>query len=109
MSLRVFIQGREHDRENDFYIVTDKIAKVLVVPEVKRALRNLEVGTSDRLGQLIEKRLLHFRELGGVHNLEDILYLVQEHDLLCAIDFGPITQESKHNLRMLAYTRIALS
>lgn len=31
---RVFEQGGKHDGENDFDIVADQVAKVLVVPEV---------------------------------------------------------------------------
>jgi len=43
MPLRIFVQRREHDREDDVDIVTDKVAEVLVVPEIKSSLGNLEV------------------------------------------------------------------
>ena len=41
MALRVFVQRSEHDRQNNFNIVADEVAKVLVVPEVERAFGDL--------------------------------------------------------------------
>lgn len=37
----VFEQGRKHYGQNDFYIIADQVAEVLIVPEVKRALGDL--------------------------------------------------------------------
>ena len=59
--------------------------------------------TSDRLGQLVEKGFLNFGELSGVHNLEDIFDLVEVHDLLGAVNLGPVAKQAKHHLRKLAY------
>jgi len=41
MALGIFVEGREHDGEDGLNVVTDKVAKVLVVPEVESALSNL--------------------------------------------------------------------
>jgi hypothetical protein len=51
MSLRVFIQGSEHDGQDDLDVVTDKVAEVLIVPEVKGTLGNLEVRTGNGLNK----------------------------------------------------------
>jgi len=102
VSLGVLIQWSEHDRQDDLDIVTDKVAEILVVPEVEGALGNLEVRTGDRLGQLVEKRLLHLCEFGRIHDLENILYFIQEHDLFGAVHFWPITQKTEHHLYQLA-------
>ena len=60
---------------------------------------HLEVGTCYRLSQLIEQRLLHFRELIRVHNLEDVFHFIQKHDFLCAVYLGPISKQTEHNLQ----------
>jgi hypothetical protein len=54
--------------------------------------------TCNRLGQLIEQWLLNLGKLGGIHDFEDVLYLVQEHDLLCTVDLGPVPKEAKYHL-----------
>jgi hypothetical protein len=41
VALRVLIQRRKHNRQNDVDIVADQIAEVLVVPEVERSLGDL--------------------------------------------------------------------
>lgn len=41
MALGVLVQWCKHNRQYDFDIVTDQIAKVLIIPEIKRSLRNL--------------------------------------------------------------------
>jgi len=92
MPLGVLVERREHDWEYDFDIVADQIAEVLVVPKVECPFGNLEVRACNRLGQLVEEGLLDFGELGWIHDLEDIFNFVEEHDLLCAVDFGPIAQ-----------------
>jgi hypothetical protein len=102
VSLGVFVERRKHDRQDHFHIVADKVAEILVVPEVQRTFRDLEVGTGNRLCELVEEGLLYLRKLGGVHNLKDVLYFVQEHNLLRAVDFRPITQKTKHDLYPLA-------
>jgi hypothetical protein len=42
MAFGVFIERRKHDGQNNFDIVTDEIAKVLIVPEVESPLGDLE-------------------------------------------------------------------
>ena len=41
VSLRVLIERREHDRQDDVDVVADEVAEVLVVPEVERSFRDL--------------------------------------------------------------------
>ena len=109
MTLRVLIERREHDREDDFDVVTDQVAEIFVVPEIECSLgdlrlvliiyhpsedpmdTDLEVGTGNGLGQLVKQWLLNLSEFGGVHNLKDVLNFVKEHHLLRTINFGPIS------------------
>jgi len=104
VTLGVLIQGRKHDRENDVDIVADQIAEVLVIPEIKSSLGNLEMGASDRFGQLMEERLLNFGKFGRVHDFKDVLHLIEEHDFFGAVDLGPIPQEAEHNLQIALAT-----
>jgi len=53
-----------------------------------------------RLGQLIEEWFLYFGELLGVHNLKDILNLVQKHDLFSGICLWPIPKQTEYNLNV---------
>jgi hypothetical protein len=46
----------------------------------------------------MEERLLDFGEFCGVHYFENVLDFIQEHDLLGAIDLGPVSEETKHDL-----------
>lgn len=98
MALGVFVKRCEHDGENDFHIVADQITKVLVVPEIQRTLGHLEMRAGNRLGKLMEKRLLNFGELGGIHDFKNIFHFVQKHDLLGAVNLGPVAQQSEDNL-----------
>lgn len=41
MALRVFVQGSEHDRQDNFNVIADEVAKVFVVPEVERTFGDL--------------------------------------------------------------------
>jgi hypothetical protein len=50
------------------------------------------MGTGNRLGQLIEQRLLDFGELARIHHLEDVFHLVQVHNLLSAVGLRPEAQ-----------------
>ena len=54
------------------------------------ALEYLKMWASNGFRKLIEQRLLDFCKLRRVHNLENILYLIQEHDFFCTIDLRPI-------------------
>lgn len=96
--LGILIQGRKHDGKNNFHVIADEIAEVFVVPEVQCALRDLEVWTSNRLGELMEKGFLNLGELGWVHDLEDVLNFIEEHDFLRAVDFWPVAKEAQNNL-----------
>lgn len=98
MTLGVLIKWRKHDRQDDLNIVANKVAEVLIVPEVQRSLRNLEMWAGDRLGELVEKWLLHLGELSRVHHLKDILHLIQKHHFLRAVRFRPVPKESEDNL-----------
>lgn len=53
--------------------------------------------TGNRLCQLIEKRLLDFGELGGVHYFKDIFNLIQKHYFFRAVDFGPVPQKAQYD------------
>jgi len=45
VTLRVFVQRGEHNGQDDFDVVANKVAEVLVVPEVQCSLGDLEVRT----------------------------------------------------------------
>lgn len=60
----------------------------------------LKVRTGDRLSQLVEKRLLHLRKFGWVHDFEDIFHLVQVHDFFGAVRLRPVTQQTENNLQV---------
>ena len=98
MALGVLVQWRKHDWENDLHVITDKIAEILVVPEVERSFCDLEMRAGDRFGQLVEQGLLNLGELGRIHDLKNVFNLVEEHDLLGAVDLGPISQETEYDL-----------
>lgn len=88
-------------------VVSDKIAKVFVVPKVEGTLgnlavvrkvwavsacrTNLKVGTGDGSSELAKQRLLHLDKLCGIHDFEYVLDLVQEHNFLGTVDLWPIT------------------
>jgi hypothetical protein len=91
MPLGVLVKRGKHDRENDLDVVTDQVTEILIIPEVKSTFSNLEMRAGDGFGQLMKERLLDLRKLCRVHNLEDILHLVQEHDLFGAVDLGPVS------------------
>jgi hypothetical protein len=46
----------------------------------------------------MEKGLLDLCKLGRVHNLENVLNFIQEHDLLGAVDLRPVAQQTKDDL-----------
>ncbi len=98
VTLGVLVERGKHDGQDDFDIIADQVAEVLVVPEVERPFGDLEVRTRHGFGELVEKRLLDLRKLGRVHNLKDVFDLVEKHDLLGAVDLGPIPQETEDDL-----------
>lgn len=59
----------------------------------------MEMRTGHALSQLVEKRLLNLYEFSRIHNLEDILDFVQEHDFLGAVGLRPVPQQPKDNLK----------
>ena len=46
----------------------------------------------------MEQGLLNLRKLSRVHNLEDVFDLVEKHDLLRAVDLGPVPEETENDL-----------
>ena len=93
MPFGVLKQRRKHNRQDRLDVVADKVAEILIIPEVQCALSHLvdiqwperdedglntylEMRTGNRLGQLIEQWLLNLGKLGGIHDFEDVLYLV---------------------------------
>lgn len=109
MSFRILVQWRKHYWQYGLNIITDQVAEVFIVPEVECSFgdltlesahassmpscnSHLEMRAGDRFCQLVEERLLNFGELCRIHHLKDVLYFVQEHDLLCAVDFRPISK-----------------
>lgn len=58
----------------------------------------MEVRARDGLGELVEEGLLDLGKLGRIHDLKDVLHLVEEHDFFRAIDLGPISEKSKNDL-----------
>jgi hypothetical protein len=47
MTFRVFVERCEHDRKDHFDVITDKVAKVLVVPEIECSLGHLDLKLVD--------------------------------------------------------------
>jgi hypothetical protein len=90
MAFGVFIEGSKHDGKDDFHIIADQVAEVFVIPKVERPLCYLEVRASNRLGELMEQGFLNLGKFRRVHHLKNVFYLVEEHDLLGAVDLGPI-------------------
>ena len=52
----------------------------------------LEMWTSNRFCQLVEKRLLNFCKFAWIHDFKDVFYFVEKHDLFGTIDFRPISK-----------------
>lgn len=62
MTLGILIKRSKHDGENDFDIVTDKVAEVLVVPKVKCSLSDLIIPSAS---SYIEPKYCGIPENGG--------------------------------------------
>ena len=92
MALGVLVQGRKHDRQYGLDIITDEVAEVFIIPEIQCSFGNLEMRASHRFGQLVEERLLYFGKFLGVHDFENVLNFIQEHDLFCAVGLGPVSE-----------------
>lgn len=54
-----------------------------------------------RLRQLVEEGFLNLGKFCGIHHLEDVLHLIQEHDFFCTVDLWPITKKPKNNLHFV--------
>ena len=108
MIFAVSVEGWEHDRQNGRRVVTDQthdvpgngqctncmitgqtVAHSLIIPVVESPLGHLEVWAGHALGELREQRHHHLLELRGLDHVKDLLELVEEHDLLGAVDLGP--------------------
>jgi hypothetical protein len=115
MAFRVFVEGREHDRQYSLYIVAYQITEIFVVPEVECSLGHLTLKSAHvhrvvspnahlkmRAGhgfcQLVEERLLHFGKFCWVHHFKYIFNFVQKHDLFCAVDLWPVPQKPQNYL-----------
>ena len=98
MSLRVLVQRREDDREDDRDVVSHQVDDVLVVPEVQCPLGDLEMLRVDAPRQLLEQRHLNLHKLHRLNHVQNLLHLVQEHDLLRAVDLGPVSQQTEQDL-----------
>jgi len=48
----------------------------------------------------MEQRFLYFGKLIGIHDLKNVLNLVEEHYFLGTIDFGPISEKPKDDLNL---------
>lgn len=46
----------------------------------------------------MEEGLLDLGEFGGIHDLEDVLDLVEEHNLFRAVGLGPVPQQAQDDL-----------
>jgi hypothetical protein len=53
---------------------------------------HLKMRTGNGFGQLVEEGFLDFGKLGWVHDFEDILNFIQEHDFLSRVDFRPVSK-----------------
>ena len=49
--------------------------------------------------QLVKERDLDFVEFGSFHDFENVFDFVDEHDLLRAVDLGPVFQEAADYLQ----------
>ena len=105
MTFRVFVERSKHNWKNDLDVVADEVAEVFVIPEIESSLCDLEVRACDGFGKLVEEWLLNLGKLCWIHNLKDILNFVQEHDFLCAVDFGPISEKAKDNLNNVNFAQ----
>ena len=68
MPFGVFVQRSKHYRQDDFNVIANQVAEVLIVPEVQCALSNLEycVQSYDKMALGREKTYL---KMGTCHRL----------------------------------------
>lgn len=52
----------------------------------------------DASGELLEERNLDLLELDGLDDVENLLDLIEKHDLLRRVDLGPVPKETQKNL-----------
>jgi hypothetical protein len=96
--LGVLVERREDDGEDDGDVVSHEVDDILVVPIVQRTLCDLEVLRVDAPGELLEERDLDLLELDGLDDVEDLLHLVEKHDLLWAVDLRPVPEQAEEDL-----------
>ena len=58
----------------------------------------MKMRARNRFCELVEQRLLDLGKLSRIHDLKDILDLVEEHDLLGAVDLGPVAEQAEYHL-----------
>lgn len=124
VSVRVDEEGREDERKDGLDVLADEVDDVLVVPVVQRALgdlqchqlphhssrgrpkTHLEMLTAHAPRQLLKEALHDLLELGRLDHVQDLLDLVEEHDLLGRVDLGPVLEQAIDDL--LRQTRVLL-
>lgn len=95
--LREGVQWLKHDGHDGLYIVMHQIHDKVIIPEVESPLCDLKMTARDTLSNLFKDGHTDFGKLAAVNNVEDLFNLVEKHDLLGAVDFGPVTQQTIHD------------
>jgi hypothetical protein len=65
---------------------------------VQRPLSDLEVLAADAAGKLAEERLLDLLKFGRLDDVEDLLDLIEIHDLFGRVYLRPVLEQAKHNV-----------
>jgi len=76
------MQHGKDNRQDLRAVVGNEAANILVVPQKKRTLRNLKVGTANRFGELLEQWHKNLLKLFGLCEFEQLLELIQEKHFL---------------------------
>ena len=84
-----FIQHRIEDRKQPRRMTFHQATNVTVTEEKERPLPNLKMGTGRAQRQLRENRHHYFRELLRRNHIQQLLELIEKHDLLGAVGLGP--------------------
>ena len=90
----VGFERRIEHRENHITALGDERNDVLVIPQEKRPLGDLEVGRVYAAGDEAEKRLGDLGKVRRLRELEELLKLVEEHHLLGAVGVWPVLDEA---------------
>ena len=90
-------ERRIEHRENHITALSDERYDVLVIPQEKRPLGDLEVGRIYAAGNEAEKRLGDLCKVRRLRELEELLKLVEEHHLLGAVGVRPVLDEASQD------------